>query len=157
MEQNMANPLSPGDILRVRVWTRYTAAQAAVNTLHYKVSAVGASPGTDLDVANYLDNQFANPYKACISTICEYRGVQCQVLQQVPPYKALTTAAVANANAGFGLGGTSANAPTQCCGLISIYSGRAGQAGRGRMYIAFPTQSDIAPTGRFTSAYITLL
>lgn len=151
----MSNILAVGDYLRVRIWTRLGAAgQAAVNTVNYYVSAVGGSPATDFDAATYIDAIIASLYKAVLSSAAEYRGVQAQILNGSSPYHAKYSEADVNASAGAGLV-TGNLLPHQTAGLISWQTPLAGQANRGRFYVAFPGVGSDTGGGSPTSTYDT--
>jgi hypothetical protein len=154
----MAVPLAVGYPVRCRVWTTTTGAggQAAVNTEHYLVASVGATPATDLDVATTLDSIVENEYKVLMTGIAEYRGVQAQILNTIPPYLAFYAEQFTIANAGAGTAGTVA-LPGQVCGIGSYQTLQAGRAFRGRVYIPFPDVADDNGGGSPTNSYITRL
>jgi len=153
----MATTLTVGDYIRVRVWTRVLAeSQAAVNSLWYIVAAVGGTPATDLDVATQLDTSIAPGYKPLLSADAEYRGVQAQITQVVPPYRAKNAVQESNSHAGVGTGGTSL-LPSQTCGLGRFATDLAGRQARGRMYYAFPSQASDTGLGVPNTTYIAAL
>lgn len=157
----MAASLTVGDPVLCRVWidTGAGGGQASVNAMHYIVASVGALAATDLDVATTLDALIQAPYKALLSALATYRGVQAQLLNPVAPYKASRVAQVANSNAGVG-SVAGAIAPPQTCGLISYQTPSPGQAFRGRTYVAFPGQASDngfgIPNATYTADLFTL-
>lgn len=153
----MPNTLTVGSPVKVRIWTRVLPEnQAAVNTIYYIVAAVGSPAASDLDVATQIDATIAPHYKALLSGVAEYRGVQAQILNTLYPYKAFYSAAGVNTNAGAGTGAATL-LPSQTCGLISFQTARAGRAFRGRFYAAFPSQGMDSGGGSPTAGYITNL
>jgi len=147
----MSTPLAAGMILAARVWTS-DAEQAAVNTYHYTVRSVGALPSTDQDVADTIDNAINATYKALMSVLARYRGVQVQIIFPLPPR--VDVQQVANAGAGTAGAITSAK---QVTGLISWYTLLAGRAFRGRNYLPFVSNSSVATDGIPTAGYVTNL
>jgi len=149
----MAVALTAGDIVLARIWTfAPTEVQAAVNSIHYTVSSVGGTPGNDQDVADLLDSIIAPEYKACLSHLAQYRGVQVYILKNTFPYLAKTVPAATIVNAGDG-GGDSTYLPTQTAGIIRYGTPNPGPYGRGRSYIAFPSQSMDSGGGTPSNAY----
>lgn len=153
----MAASLAIGDLIRGRVWTYAPSEiQAAVNTVYYVVAAVGSTPATDQDAADTLDAIVAPDYKALLSGLAEYRGVQMQLLKTAYPYHARLIAAETNVNAGTGTN-ASTYLPTQTSGLITYQSLNPGSKGRARTYVAFPSQDLDSGGGTPTGGYQTLL
>jgi hypothetical protein len=135
-------------LLRARIWTRYLdERQAAVNTIHYFVSEVGATPATDTDAAQTLDAIMALSYPPFMSSLTEYRGIEMQILSPVPPFQALYTEAFTNLNAQPGTSGE-LTLPSQVAGLVEFQTGAARQRGRGRAYLAFPAAGNDDGTGK---------
>jgi hypothetical protein len=149
----MSNSFQVGEPVKVRLWCRDSAEQqASVNTWYYLVTAVGSTPATDQDAANQLDTFLAPLMKALLSTTAEYRGIQVQILNSVPPFAAFLQSASANSNAGPGTVAGGA-LPTQTAGLLSFQTNLAGRAFRGRFYIPFPGVNDSGAGGSPTAAY----
>lgn len=147
----MSTILHAANVLAVRVWTT-DGDQAAVNTIHYQVTAVAGSSITDSDAAAAFDERIEAPYKAVLTTSSTYNGVQVSILTTPP---AATVNHVVQAGPGTVEGDT---LPRQTCGLISYYTNLGGRKYRGRNYIAFPPELyNETGTGTPTSAYKSLL
>jgi hypothetical protein len=143
----LTTPLAAGGLLRGRVWTRYAdERQAAVNTVHYFVSAVGTTPATDDDAALALHDIIHLSYPPLMSSLTSYRGVQMQILSPIPPFQALFVEGFF----GDDILGTSGETslPSQTCGLVEYQTGAARQRGRGRSYLAFPATANDDGTGK---------
>jgi hypothetical protein len=153
----MSHALAAGGLLKMRVWTTFpTEVQSAVNTNWYVVSSVGALPATDQDAATALDALVAAEYKAILTSLATYNGVQAQICSPIGPYTALFVAADVISSAGPGTV-VGPPMPTQISGLASYETSQAGVANRGRMYAAFPGQSADSGGGTVSGAYDTAL
>jgi hypothetical protein len=152
----MPNSLSVGDLVKCRIWCSSLegGGQASVNTIDYIVAAVGASAGTDADVATTLNNLIAVDYKSLLCNLTTYRGVQAQILNPTAPFRAKFMAAFDNSLAGVGNAGA-APLPPQTCGLLSFQTAFPGPAFRGRFYIAFPAVDSDSGGGTPNNTYIT--
>jgi hypothetical protein len=64
-----------GDIIRVRIGS-FTPTQAAINTVHYRVTAVTGGGAELSSIANQIDTTMAPLYRAYMSVGATYRGVR---------------------------------------------------------------------------------
>lgn len=153
----MAQPLQLNDVIAMRVWCT-SAEQAAVNTFNFAVLAISAPAATDQDAADAFSTVIAPDYKAIMSTVDNFNGVQCQIIDRGFP-TVLFVPANDTTDAGPGiLAGP--NLPRQACGLISWRTTKAGRKYRGRTYLPFPNgnlDTGIgAPTGGAVTAFTAL-
>jgi len=106
--------------------------QAGLNVRHWKVTDVtGSISGTD--IADKLDSELAAEICACMSNIAYYGGIRAR---RVWP----TLSVVETNGDGTNVGTSEAiPLPSQVCGLATLYSDTPGRAGRGRLYVPFPS------------------
>jgi hypothetical protein len=146
--------IMPGDVLEARIVTfdPNLPTQLGENVLHYVVNIAPTVGVTTADVATYLDSQWAGPYKALLSSACQYRGTSVQKVQPLPrAVNDLAVGAAAN-------GGLSGNmTPTQVAAIIRLETALAGRPFRGRIYVPFMTAGAVNAVGNMTSGYFTLL
>lgn len=141
--------IAVNDIWEVKIGT-YCAGQAGLNVRHYIAGVVTGTSATDIQLALLLDNLFAPLYKPLMAFTATYYGVQVQRVQPLPR----TSPVVSAANVGIGTGGTSA-LPTQVSGIVTLQTGFAGRAFRGRAYVPFPSSaSNDAVLDRPTPGYV---
>lgn len=144
----MAVPLNMNDLLRLRV-VCYTSSQIGVNTVHYRVSAVGGGGATDQIAVNAIDVALAPRMKACLSAQAKYRGCSLQRIRPLP----VNVPVLATVNDGPGTVIGDMN-PGQVSGLISARSILAARSERARIYIPFPGEADNSLTGNPTAGYV---
>lgn len=136
-----------GDVYKVR-FCCYTPTQIGLNITHWKTVAEAGVGASLADIALKMNDTFAPLYKPAITGAARYRGVGVTLILP-PPATAEITNTVLD---GAGTAGVMA-APTQTSGIITIKDGLAGRAHRGRIYIPFPDQISVSPTGGNTLAY----
>src|SRR5678816_3368076 len=79
----MPRVLLPNDIIRLSIWS-VLGGQAAVNTIHAKVSTTGSPAASDQDVADQVGPDIATTYTALLSDDATYRGVTVSVISPGP-------------------------------------------------------------------------
>jgi hypothetical protein len=120
--------------------------QTAINVRHYKVTAKVGTGATDAQIASAINTQFVATYRDMMSQAAVWRGVDVRRILPAPP--GVPTAHVALAN-----GLVLADAlPAQAAFVITLRTNFAGKRYRGRVYIAFPGESDNGPNGNPTAA-----
>lgn len=147
------NDLINGYDVAVRIWCS-DQEQASVNTVWYRVAAVGSPAATDQDLANFLEPILAPDYKVILYNGATFNGVQVQQFNPLQPYRAVTAEVFNNADAGVGTGGEF-GLPRQTCGLGSFQSNLPGPANRGRIYFPFPAAEGGESFGKPTALYVT--
>lgn len=144
--------MAVGDVWQVKVYCR-SGGQTAINVRHFRVASQNGTGATGLQVATFFDGLAATVYKAAISGLTEYRGVGAQQIKPTPPGLEWLSATLS----GAGSGGASL-LPEQVCGIITLNTGLAGRANRGRVYVPFPAEDKNSDTLAIpAAAYITLL
>lgn len=146
----MAQLLALGDIIRLRIGC-YTATQAAINTIHYKVIEVNGASASDADAALLFNATLAPLMKNLMSVEANYQGVSVQRIYPGTP--TVPQQSVSLSGPGL-IAGTIL--PTQVSGIISFRTALAGRSQRGRMYIPFPAE-DSSLSGIPVAAYETAL
>lgn len=143
--------LVSGNTATVRVVAR-VGVQAAINVLHFSVTASTGSGVTEAEAAEALDDTWHDEYKAVMSILTSYRGVSVQKDGGTPP--GVPFAHVGN----YAEGAVAGNLmPTQVTGLIAWRTALTGHANRGRSYIPFPSASDSTAGDVPTADYVTRL
>jgi hypothetical protein len=144
-----AHPLAVGTFVKCMIWTS-DVEQAAVNSVYYKVTAIGGTPATDQDVCDAVDTIVSGSIQALMNNNATYNGVQAQI---VAPGTVLVSVSQTS-HAGAGTGGAVA-LPKQACGITSFYTDTAGPKGRGRNYLPFASTGGDSGDGKPSSGYIT--
>lgn len=145
----MPTVLDVNQIWQLRV-VCYTADQIAVNTAHYRVTAVTGGGAVDSDAAVSFDTALNGVYKATISAQARYRGVSLQRVMPAPPTRPARV--VVSDGVGAIAGDMMAK---QVSGIISTGTELAGRSQRGRVYIPFPGEPDNQANGTPTPGYVT--
>jgi len=147
----VALTVQTNDLLEMRLVTTF-GSQTAFNVRHYTMTA-GTSGSTTLgQCATALDSAFRALYRAVLSAGANWRGTMVRRILPIPPSPPAWD--VTNAGAGLVAGDT---IPGQCCGVISLITAFAGRAFRGRVYVAFPSETDNQATGIPSAGYSTNL
>jgi hypothetical protein len=137
------------DIYRV-IFASWYDGQYGLNIRYYLVDQVEGASGTEFEMANILKTDLGTLYQPLINDEAIFLGVSVRNLTQLPPPAAVTSSGGSLA----GTGGTPP-LPTQVAGIITLRSGLAGRAHRGRLYIPFPSgDSNDADTDRPNAGYI---
>jgi len=125
--------------------------QYGLTGVHFTVITPGA--GMTLgDCAWSIQTQFSPYFQNLLANNSFLLGSRCTKTYPVNTGKAGIASDDATGASGV------QNAPTQISGIVSLYSQVRGQAGRGRMYVPFPSTSDItAATGHPTAGYVAFL
>lgn len=123
--------------------------QYALNVYHFHVdNKIG--PGiTDADFADTFDSQLGPLYRALLPANCSYYGVKAQVIR---PTRLDSVVDRTNTGAGAVAGDM---CPAQVAGVVSLRSGIASRAARGRVYFPTSSESINTATGAPAAAYIT--
>lgn len=139
------------DHVQVRV-VCYTPTQVSENVLDYVVRSPVITLGATLqEIAAALATTFQADFKAFMPSVARFRGVSAQDLSN--PVSVPYTDATKD---GAGTNGALL-APTQTSGLIQKRTLSGGRKNRGRIYVGFPSQANIAGTGGMNGAGLTLL
>lgn len=143
--------MSVGDIYKLQVWSTIPD-QVADNTIYFDIlSDTGAGPPT-IKVVQAFDAAIAALFRDCISSAAKYEGSSGQLwaagTKPRPDFVGV--------NAGFGTGGANL-LPTQVSGLITWKTTLVGRANRGRMYVPFPSPTQLAASGHPVAGYKTRL
>lgn len=133
----MAIPV--GNIIEIKTYS-YLTDQVGINIRHF---TIGANPGGGLDeqtVADELSNLVARVYTPWLPADGEYRGLTLQNKNLGP----LAPTWISRVGAGQGKQ-TVEPMPGQVSGLISLKTAQGGRAGRGRVYMPFPSENFNGP------------
>lgn len=139
-----------GDLYQIRTLCLANT-QIGLNVRYYTVASFTGTEATPSQVAQGLDTLWNAAYKALLSVAASWRGVGAKRLLTSPT---IEYGSAVNAGAGSVAGDM---LPTQCCGLITLYSVNPGRTGRGRVYVPFPSEGDNAAAGGCTAGYVTRL
>jgi len=127
----MATAPAVGDILKHVNYCR-AMGQNGLNVRHWRVSfQSGVAPSLD-DVALALDDIFRPLYTAYLLTSAQHLGT---TLQKINPLPVGDEGSTSRSGVPGVVEGTPL--PPQCCGHITLNTGVAGRANRGRMYLPF--------------------
>jgi hypothetical protein len=147
----MATPLVVGDVWKMVAACNNTN-QVAFNTVYFNITAVGASPATDADMALSLDQTVAPNYKAIMGSTSSYYGVK---VTRISPIGLIPSPVVSATLTGVGTVGVGC-LPGQTCGVMRLTTGLLGKKNRGRLFLPFPQPSlndNVLNTP--TAAYVT--
>ena len=148
----MAYNVQPNDILSIRLVTwEPTDSQLGINVLHGIVAAL-AGTITQGQIAAAIDTGVNGPYKAWMGAPATWRGVGVTKIFPLPRVLEENT----SANNGAGTGGAKL-CTQQTAGLNSYHTGLAGRRFRGRMYVAFPSDTFASNDGNITAGGVTAL
>jgi len=146
----MSFDVSVNDVLELKFYS-HQQGQYAINTRHYRVTAIGGAGRTDANFCVAMDTLFAPLFKALMCTNAQYVGTSAQIIRNIRRPKTVVTG-------GSGSGTLDTDAlPRQTAGLIQLKTDEASRHGRGRMYVPFPDEGSNSPLGIPTMDYITLL
>jgi len=124
-------------------------AQMAINTMHYRYAKSAGTTMTFGEVAKALCDAISNDYKALLQIDCNFIGVKvAQVLPNPLPLPGIAT------DPGSGIGGATC-LPTQSSAIIRWRTPISGPAGRGRLYVPFPSTDDVNSDGSVAAPYLT--
>jgi len=123
--------------------------QVSVNTRTFKTTEESDAIFSDL-AAEQLAEFCLQAYQPLLSAAATFRGITVALLEAgAPPFQRSTLAGVAGDVAGDPL-------PRQTCGMVTLRSTVGGRAGRGRIYLPFPSEThNQTPDGVPTGAYVT--
>jgi hypothetical protein len=147
-ESNVANI---NDVYQIR-FVAFLQNQLGVITPKYQALTKTGTGATDAQIASGFATSIATSFKAMLNTSASFRGVGAKKIFPAPPGVEASDISFQ----GVGTGGTNV-VPMQCAGLISWYTGVGTRKGRGRSYVPFPAQTDLATDGSFIAAYQTRL
>jgi len=151
---NLSQPLNVvGRLFSIEHWTTQSN-QAAVSRIWYRVSAVSALGVTYSEALSSAAALTAPLYKACVGAPALFKGLGIRELRT----PGIILPAPAYDNGAVGAGGMTGTAlPHQTCGLLSIRTAAAGRAGRGRMYMPFPSTACADASGTVSASYAAAL
>lgn len=138
------------EIWQLRIGT-YTISQAAINTVHYKVTAVLGTVDSGF-VALDFDTDMAPLFKALMADNATYRGVSLQRIAPLP--KTVPDMVTSSEGPGSQIGEM---LPEQTAGIISAKTAFAGRRQRARVYIPFPCEIDNDDGAIPATSYVTRL
>ena len=143
--------LAANDVIEAKIFLT-TTGEVAINALHYRVNAVVGASLTEQQVVDLLFTRFSTGYPPLVSSAAFYAGMTVQKIRPLPVGAAQFSSAapVAGTVAGDLM-------PRQVSGIITKRSVLAGRANRGRMYVAYPSESDNGTGGAPSAGYITRL
>jgi len=146
----MASVLTNDDIISVKSFC-FMQNQLGLNVLHYRVTETGGVP-TDEIAANYFRALIGPLVIAIMADLANFQGVGVQILSPTafPTIYDAEDPPLAGQVAGDPL-------PKQTCGLITKRTGFVGRAGRGRVYLPFPAESDSTILDVPSAGYIALM
>lgn len=148
----MAYNVVMNDILAIRIVTwEPTDSQLGINVWHGLVASVTGTI-TQTQIATAIDGAVAAPYKAWMGSPATYRGVG---VTKIFPLPRVLEESV-NGNNGAGTGGAKL-CTQQTAGLNSYHTGLAGRRFRGRMYLAFPSDTFATNDGNITGGGVTAI
>jgi len=138
----MARALVVGDILEVRAFCE-AQNQVSINTLHYRVTALGIGGATDASLAPVLGAAVADAFKDYMGADADYRGIRLQVVHPLPKAPFVTDVTDAG-------GGAVAQdiLPPQTAGLLTKLTALAGSRYRGLVYLPFAPETFSGADGR---------
>jgi len=146
----MATQLNADDLLAVRWWS-VAGDQASVQTLHYTVVSNDGGALTDQNVANFFDALAGTWLRPLLNNLATYRGTEVRRVSPLP-----TVPVFQNVATGIGTGGPIGQA-RQVRGLMRFASANPGRAGRGRIYLPFPSSAALVNDGEMNTGYETAL
>lgn len=137
-----------GEVIRCSVYAT-AANQIGINSIHYRVSSVTTGGATLDAIADDFNTQMKTIWRAIMSSSALYLGVKVATIGVAgPPIPAIWS------DEGFGTDGATL-LPTQSSGILSLYTEVGGPAGRGRLYLPFPStaalENDDTPTALYRS------
>lgn len=141
----MARSLAVDDVIEVRIFCE-ALNQTAINTLHYRVTALGIGGATDASLADPLSDLVASAFQTIMSPGADYNGIRLQVIKPTPkaPYQVSVSSAGPGTNTGDMMS-------PQVAGLLTKLTAKAGSRYRGLVYIPFMSEADNGPSGDITS------
>jgi len=147
----VAQTIVVDNIVELKVYCQQ-GEQVAVNTYHWKASAITGISRTDEQVAVDFAADVAPLYKAWMPSTALFRGIRVQIIHPLPEpvYQANIS------TAGIGARGADGLAP-QLCGLVTKRTVLAGRANRGRMYLPFFAEDQSSADGRPEAAAMVLM
>jgi len=149
----MSVAIANNDLLSCRVWTTF-GTQAAVNTYNYQAFAVTGGGITDSDLAAAFDLLVATTYQGIMTTATVYNGVQVYFRQRGTSY--LPAPVKYTASAGPGLQAV-LTLPSQLAAVMRYSTVIRGPGGRGRVYLPFIAENEVAADGNQDTSLITAI
>lgn len=148
----MAHTFTLGERVRVKVQCS-CGDQKAINTFHYVVTSVVNAGLTDVQLANYFDDEFSQWYVPLIAENAVYDHVSVGRYWPTPP----TAEEINNDSTAPGQVGNGPALPRQCCGIFTKTTRFIGRKYRGRAYVPFPGEGSNDLLGVPVAAYLTAL
>jgi len=123
--------------------------QIGLNIVWAKAFNLIGGPVTSMECAQAINQVFKTLYKTVMASDCKWYGVGVRDYSIAP----LPTEDIYAVDQGPGIVG-GVTAPDQLCALITLKTGVAGPAGRGRKYIPFVPVSFIAADNKIDAAQL---
>lgn len=138
-------------IIEIKIWSVFNRV-TAINVRHYLLLCPDNPLGVELgDIADTFSDSISEQWRDLLTQEAVYYGSSVQQLR--PTMGVMAGSTVGN---GVGTGGADAEAP-QVCGLIKLTTELPGPRNRGRVFVPFPSETDVGVTGFFTTAYVNKL
>jgi len=137
------------DLIEVRMFTSI-GSQLAINVRQFTVFSILTTPPTYEAATQAIEAKLAAAYKQILSANATWRGVGVRKLLPAPKSLEILN------NDSAGAGGAAGDClPKQACGLLKLGTATAGPGGRGRAYLAFPSELHNGVDGKPNAAYAT--
>jgi len=144
----MATSLVVGDILSLKAWNSLSP-QAAVNTYNYEVINTAGGGVSDKDFVDHQASLFGTFYKGLMPGSATHNGLQLYFIKRA----GFLPAPVSNTTQ-FGIGTKGTNAcPKSAAPVLKFSTAIRGPAGRGRVFLPFPSLDWVAADGTPTNAF----
>jgi len=144
-------PFGLADILEVKAYN-WASGQLGLNVGHFIVTGLTSGTPTTAALAAEMDGPFATAYKPAMSFNADHIGIGVRLLDPTVSYPEWQN----GDSAGPGTD-TGDMMPTAICGIITKKTAIIGRAGRGRVYVPFPSEMRNSDDGHPTAGYTVLL
>jgi hypothetical protein len=139
------------DVYQVSVYCTI-ADQVAVNVQHWIAGANTGAGCSDAQIASGFDVLYAPLYASVITAAAQYYGVKVQKIFPLP----VSIPVFSKLNTQPGILGPNC-VSKQTSGIITLRTALAGRKFRGRMYVPFPSSSNVTVNGQPNAGYMTAL
>jgi hypothetical protein len=137
-----------GDVLEAVFYVTMQQ-QTSLNVRHYGITSVTPPEPSHEAVADRLHELAETTYPPLLTALAEFRGVTVRRISPGPPTPPFPSTRVAV------MGEIPEDPlPKQVAGIITLRTFATGSAGRGRVYVPFPAESDNTATGVPQTTYI---
>jgi len=145
----MATTLLVGDVLSLTTWVQL-GQQAGLNVGGFRVKSIVGTPTLE-NVVNQFDLTIAPSLTAFMSSQASFKGTIGRRVTNPPSAQVLSQSIPAPGT------GSAVVAPGQVAGIITLTTGLAGRANRGRKYIPFVDHALLADAYTLTPAGVSKL